>query len=212
MFEIREDVPLAECANVLAQAFANEPGMRWVCGANRDISRRWFTATLTLNDSRPGARRYAVTRGDEVLAVAIVSPAAPPPRLFQQLRWMAAVGSACGWQCVRRTLRYLELTEPLKPAGMWTLEFIGVAEGARGQGLTRVLLSRIEADLPEHSLFLTTADPRNVPMYKHLGFAVEKTLELESLAVSAMSRIPRLILERGHISAETVARPRPRFG
>ncbi|QSQ16065.1 GNAT family N-acetyltransferase [Myxococcus landrumensis] len=80
------------------------------------------------------------------------------------------------------------MTEPLKPTGMWTLEFIGVEEGARGQGLTRVLLNRIEADLPAHSLFLTTADPRNVPMYKHLGFAVERALELEGLAISAMSR------------------------
>lgn len=165
--------------------------MRWVCGTGPETQRRWFTATLALNDSRPGARRYAVTRGEEVLAVAVVSPPAPPPRLFQQLRWMATVGGTCGWQCVRRTLRYLDVTEPVKPEGMWTLEFIGVAEGARGQGLTRVLMRRIEEDLSTSMLFLTTADPRNVPMYQHLGFSECHALTLEGLSISAMTRASR---------------------
>ncbi|QSQ16068.1 GNAT family N-acetyltransferase [Myxococcus landrumensis] len=71
---------------------------------------------------------------------------------------------------------------------MWTLEFIGVAERARGKGLTRVLMSRIEADLSPSALFLTTADPRNVPMYQHLGFTVHRALEMDGLSISAMSR------------------------
>ncbi|MCE9670544.1 GNAT family N-acetyltransferase [Myxococcus stipitatus] len=165
--------------------------MDWVCGPNEAMLRAWFTATLALSESLPDARRYAAARGDELLASAVLSPPSQKPGVSRQLRWLLATGRACGWRCVQRTLRYLRATEPLKPSGHWTLEFIGVASQARGQGLARVLLERIERSVPGAPLFLTTADPRNVPMYRHLGFIERHALELDGLSITAMTRAPR---------------------
>ncbi|XXF79663.1 GNAT family N-acetyltransferase [Myxococcaceae bacterium GXIMD 01537] len=186
MVEVREAGPIPACAAVLASAFAREPGMCWVCGPGVVSKQHWFETTLAMLHTLPGARRYSAVRGEEVLAVAIVSPPQEVPSLSRQLSWLASTGLACGVGCVQRTLRYLRASERLKPAGSWTLEFIGVADSARGQGLSRSLVARIERDLKDAPLFLTTADPRNVPLYQHLGFSGVGTLTLDALSVTAM--------------------------
>ncbi|WP_018351701.1 GNAT family N-acetyltransferase [Longispora albida] len=160
----------ADLAGLLATAFSAEPGMTWLCGTRK---RPWFAATLRLPVDRvlvPGAAALITPPGSRI-----------PP--LTQARWAASVLAGCGPRAVRRTLGYLARTEPLKPAGASVLEFVGVLPEDRGRGLARQLITAIPGPL-----FLTTADPANIPLYTKLGFTVTETVRIGPLTVTAMLR------------------------
>ncbi|CRK56490.1 hypothetical protein [Alloactinosynnema sp. L-07] len=157
-------------ADLLAAAFATEPGMTWLCGSRKAP---WFAATIRL----PGVRTIT-----EPGAAALVTGPGTPGTLAQ-LAWTGRVLLGCGPRAVRRTLTYLAATEALKPAGASTLEFIGVRPESRGHGVARRIIDGIAGPV-----FLTTADPTNVALYHRLGFAVTAELPVGPLTVTAMLR------------------------
>ncbi|MEV6523723.1 GNAT family N-acetyltransferase [Longispora sp. NPDC051575] len=157
---------------VLAGAFVREPGMAWLCG---DRKLPWFAATARL----PGTVARSAPS-----AAALLTPPGHRPGQAAQLAWTARVATRCGPGAVRRTLTYLRAAERHKPAGAWTLEFIGVLPRARGTGAGRLLLDRILAEFGD--VWLTTADPANVPLYRHFGFAVTGEWRVGPLGVTGM--------------------------
>ena len=63
----------------------------------------------------------------------------------------------------------------IAPPNAWFLQLLGVDPNAQGRGhasaLLRPMLARIDAG--EHSCYLETTNPANVPMYEHFGFEVK---------------------------------------
>jgi GNAT superfamily N-acetyltransferase len=160
----------AACADVLAAAFAEEPALRWICGPGGPGRHRWFAATARAHAGVPGARRYLLTDGGAAVAAALVTPPAGQPGPLARLAWTVRVAVGCGPATVRRTLALLAATEAAHPAGAWTLDFVGVLPTARGRGAGRALLDRVIADAAGEPLFLTTADPANVGLYRRFGW------------------------------------------
>jgi len=179
----------AACTRLLSEAFAHEPATAWICGESPAARRNWFAATLRAHGTVPGARRVTLTGAGHVLAAAVLTPPGAVPRPRAQAAWAARVALRCGPGAVRRTVRYVRATEAWAPDDAWTLEFIGVDPRHRGRGAARRLLNHLLADLTgPHPVHLTTADPGNVALYRHFGFAVDHRIRVGPLTTTAMSR------------------------
>lgn len=189
--QIALNPPVGPCAELLADAFVEEPGMRWLCGPNRSRRLAWFTATEQLLEQRGGTRRYLLLRDGRPVATQWVTTPASQPPVTAQLRWLTKVLIGCGPAVVARTAVYRRKEEKFIPPRATILEFLGVLDEARGTGLGGVLLRRALADAltgpysaPVH---LSTADPRNVEIYRHLSFKVDGSFKLSHIHVTAMS-------------------------
>ncbi|MEO3972622.1 hypothetical protein [Streptomyces sp. CAU 1734] len=182
--------PPDDCARVLADAFAREPAVSWICGDSPVTRRRWFAATLHAQATVPGARHYLLTdRTTHPAGAAVLTPPATPPSPGARARWATRTLTLCGPRTLGRTLRYLHATESAVPEGAWVLEFIGITPTAAGRGAGRRLLDRLIADTPPTAgIFLSTADPANVPLYTRFDFEPLHRLAVGPLSVTLMHR------------------------
>ncbi|MFH0178711.1 GNAT family N-acetyltransferase [Streptomyces cacaoi] len=187
---INTDPAPAACAALLAAAFAQEPAVSWICAGSAPVRTHWFRATLRTHAGLDGARRTALVGADgRLLAAAVLTPPGATPTLGARALWAARTGLRCGPRALARTLRYLNATDGCAPPGAWTLEFIGVRPDLKGRGAGRLLLDHVLAATPApHGLYLTTAHPANVPLYRHFGFATLRETPLGPISVTAMSR------------------------
>ncbi|MFB7941190.1 GNAT family N-acetyltransferase [Streptomyces sp. NPDC056049] len=179
-----------ECARVLAAAFAREPAVRWITGGSERARRAWFDATLRTQAALPGARRHLIAdaSGRPVGAVVLTPPGARPGP-WAAGRWSARVSLRCGPRALVRTLLHLRAAEHLAPPGAWTLEFVGVVPEAAGRGAGRLLLDRALGGLPAPGgVFLTTADPVYVPLYRRFGFTLLEHRRVGPVTTAAMWR------------------------
>ncbi|MFF2773404.1 GNAT family N-acetyltransferase [Streptomyces sp. NPDC058052] len=180
----------AECVRVLAAAFVREPAVRWITGGSGRVRHAWFDATLRTQEALPGARRHllADASGAPVAAAVLTPPGAGPGPLAAGA-WTARVAARCGPAALARTLRHLHAAERLAPPGAWTLEFVGVVPEAAGRGAGRLLLDHVLGALPAGAgVFLTTADPANVPLYRRFGFTLLERVPIGPLVTAAMGR------------------------
>ncbi|AWZ08546.1 GNAT family N-acetyltransferase [Streptomyces sp. ICC4] len=180
----------AACAELLAAAFAREPAVSWICGDSAPVRTHWFRATLRTHAGLDGARRTALVGADgRLLAAAVLTPPGATPAAGARALWAARTGLRCGPRALGRTLRYLDVSGGNAPPGLWTLEFVGVRPDLTGRGAGRLLLDHVLATTPApHGLYLTTADPTNVPLYQHFGFTTQRKTPLGPLSVTSMSR------------------------
>lgn len=178
------------CAALLAAAFAREPAVSWICAGSAPVRVRWFRAALRTHAGLDGARRTALAGADgRLLAAAVLTPPGATPTAGARALWAARTGLRCGPRALVRTLRYLDVTDGGAPPGAWTLEFVGVRPGQAGRGAGRLLLDHVLAATPApRGLYLTTADPANVPLYRRFGFAALRETPLGPLSVTSMSR------------------------
>ncbi|WP_249645635.1 hypothetical protein [Nocardia sputi] len=160
-------------ALVLSRAFDAEPGMAWIAG---DRGRHWFAATARLP--------HLVTRTAPG-AAALLSPPGATPDAAARSAWTMHVLFHCGPAAIHRTLRYTREAERRKPSDAWTLEFIGAEHPGHGAG--RRLLALIVDEFED--LWLTTADPDNVPLYRRFGFSVTDHWTLGALEIHALHRV-----------------------
>ncbi|MGP3683378.1 GNAT family N-acetyltransferase [Streptomyces sp. IBSNAI002] len=124
-----------------------------------------------------------------LLAAAVLTPPSATPAAGPHVLWAARTGLRCGPRTLGRTLRYLDATEAGAPPGAWTLEFVGVRPDLTGRGAGRLLLDHVLVVTPAaHGLYLTTADPANVPLYRRFGFTTLRETPLGPLHVTSMSR------------------------
>ncbi|MFJ9945486.1 GNAT family N-acetyltransferase [Streptomyces erythrochromogenes] len=180
------------CADLLAAAFAREPAVSWICGDSASARTRWFRGTLRTHArlAGAGAGRVALVDPDgRLLAVAVLTPPGSAPSAAGQAAWAARTALLCGPRALGRTLRYLRATEGGAPPGAGTLEFIGVHPDLTGRGAGRALLDHVLATA--HGDYLTTADPSNVPLYRHFGYAPLRETRLGPLTITSMARAAR---------------------
>ncbi len=175
-----------DCAGLLAAAFADEPGLGWICGPGLRARRGWFAATIATHATAPGGIRYLAQVAGEPAGAAVVTPADSRPGSFARLAWTARVGLGCGPTAIRRTLRYLGASAA--PADALTLEFVGVLRGLRGCGVGRALLERVIADAAGSAVHLTTADLSNPGLYQRFGWRETGRVGVGGLVVVAMLR------------------------
>lgn len=186
--EVHRAPPVDPTARVLAEAFLDEPGLCWIAGPGPAGKQGWFAATVHQHARLPTTRRYLALDEDTALGAALVTPPGARPGLPGQLLWSARVAKACGPGAIRRTLAYLAASEPIKPSGSWTLEFIGVRPVVRGRGVGRALLEQILIDTAGVDLFLTTADPANAALYRHFGWRDAERFRIGPVEGLAMHR------------------------
>jgi GNAT superfamily N-acetyltransferase len=182
---IVEGPVLEDCVGVLVDAFAREPAVLRVCGHDPVRRTAWFDALLRTHATVPGLRLMATAHGRAV-GVAVATAPGARPTAMAQAAWTARTWKGCGPRALVRTLEYLRRTEPWKPAGAWTLEFVGVQPEERGQGLARALFDQAKDAYPGAPAFLTTADPDNVALYRRWGFSPLVRVALGKTTVVAM--------------------------
>jgi len=175
-----------DVVSLLAAAFADEPGLGWICGPGLRARRHWFTATLGTHATLPGRIQYLAQVAGEPAGAAVVTPADRRPGSLAQLAWTARVCFGCGPTAIRRTLRYLGASAA--PADALTLEFVGVPRGLRGRGVGRALLERVIADAVGSPVYLTTADSSNPGLYQRFGWRETGRVRVGGLVVVAMLR------------------------
>ncbi|MEJ8646235.1 GNAT family N-acetyltransferase [Streptomyces sp. MS1.HAVA.3] len=189
-WRIDTDPDPVACADLLAAAFAREPAVSWICGGSARVRTHWFRATLRTHAGLDEARRNALVGADgRLLAAAVLTPPRATPAAGARAFWAARTGLRCGPRALGRTLCYLDATDGGAPPEAWTLEFVGVRPELTGRGAGRLLLNHVLATTPApHGLYLTTADPANVPLYRHFGFTTLRETPLGPLSVTSMSR------------------------
>ncbi|MEV6677545.1 GNAT family N-acetyltransferase [Streptomyces erythrochromogenes] len=185
-WRIDTDPDPVACADLLAAAFAREPAVAWICGDSAAARTHWFHGTLRTHARLAGARRAALVGPDgRLLAAAVLTPPGAAPSALAQAGWAARTVLRCGPRALGRTLSYVRATEGGAPPRAGTLEFIGVHPDLTGRGAGRALLDHILTTA--HGRYLTTADPSNVPLYRHFGYTVLRETRLGPLTITSMA-------------------------
>lgn len=164
---------------VLAEAFGSYPVMRFVLGADAHDPRRlrrlvelFVTARVVRGEPMLGIRADS-----GLVAAAVVSfpGRVETPASFGPLR--AAVWQELGAAAEARYDAYGAATRPFTVDEPHIhLNMVGVVRRHQGAGLGRCLIEEVErmsaADPGSAGVTLNTEDPRNVALYRHLGYGI----------------------------------------
>lgn len=178
---------LQDSSQILSEAFRDEPGLNWLCPSKQHES--WFYETTKLILSSQESQLIVVNEDDRVVACALVSPPNFKPSLVAQIIWLWRVWLNYDWKIINKTLQYLQKAEKEKNEKDFCLEFIGVSNQFRGKGISRDLIKLIVTKIGSNSLFLTTADHRNVSLYEHLQFALVGRHRIPGVDIFAMRNV-----------------------
>lgn len=179
---------IGEVSEVLSEAFADYPVMRWTLGdapgyADRlPLLVRMFASGRALR-----GEPMLGLRGDDgtLLGVALVTPpvSLPPPAAFLALR--EATWAELGADA---QTRYDVLVDTWRATAVdgahHHLNMLGVRRAMRGRGLARHLLEAVLAladeDPASNGVDLTTEDAGNVALYERFGFHVTARAEVDA--------------------------------
>ena len=186
----------AQVAEVLAQAFGNDPVMSWIIGAKRDTverGRHFFRhlVSVELEDSN-----HLVDVAGEGQAVALWHEVdqwkAPPGRL---LKMVPAAIKTFGRRVpvALRTSMMIEKVHPEEPHRH--LAYIGVNPSSQGRGMGGSLLAAMteECDAQGLGAYLESSNRLNDALYHRYGFESRGQITLPNGApeLIAMWRAPR---------------------
>lgn len=185
-----------DAAALLAEAFADYPTTAWFVAPSPLGSRealgalmRFFVTARLLRDEPVLAARV----GPTLAAVALVSfpqgGASPPALATARETLWTTVGAAVRsrYEAYGRALQPL-----LAEAASLHVNLAGVRPTFRGRGCARRLFDRVHAlaeTMPgDRSVSLTTEDPQNLRLYRHLGYEVAGHAEVAPGITSWMMR------------------------
>jgi GNAT superfamily N-acetyltransferase len=167
----------ADVAQVLTDAFLNDPGWRDV-GPDRVFHRRLvmrrYHRALSRKALRWGRPGYAAFRARRLVGVAVTfdSEAWPPPEPTSTLLDASAFVLAGPFAALRAlradaTMKRAHFHDP--HVYLWQL---AVDPPVQRSGVGRALMARViaDADDAELPIYLETARPENVPYYSAFGF------------------------------------------
>ncbi|MCF3179977.1 hypothetical protein IPZ70_08480 [Streptomyces polychromogenes] len=121
-------------------------------------------------------------------AVAVETPPGATPPAGARALWAARTLLGSGPQALGRTLRHLDATRA-GPRGGLDPGVRRVRPDLTGRGTGRTLLDHVLTTTPG-AVHLTTADPANVPLYRHFGFTTLGETPLGPPAVTSVVRVP----------------------
>lgn len=168
-----------EVVDVLGEAFFDYPVMRFVLGDEGDYAQRQrrLVGLFVMARVLRGEPMLGVAGGSGLDAAAIVSrpDGGPSPLAFRALA--EEVWDELGAEARARYEAYGAACAPFQVEEPHLhLNMIGVRERVRGTGLGRVLIDHVHEmsrlDAASAGVTLTTEDPRNVAMYRHLGYEI----------------------------------------
>lgn len=160
---------------VLAEAFADDPVIRWFLPERKDRAdrlARFFRVSL-VRDVLPHGEVHVAEQDGKIIGVALWRrpgewQGAGRSQLFDLPWWLWVFGSGLG-----RAALGLEAIRAAHPADPhWYLPTIGVAPRARGLGVGSALLARmlVRCDSDRMPIYLESSKPTNVPFYQRHGF------------------------------------------
>jgi GNAT superfamily N-acetyltransferase len=163
---------LPALSDLLGRAFVDEPMMRWPLGVHGDVEERFVRCFQYFLEPLIAAGTVWEA-GTALGAAAWVAPGEMDVWRDAQVNEtrMHALTDDGG----RRYDAFWEWVDSRAPdEPLWFLDSVGLAPHARGRGiggaLIRLGLERARTDGVD--AFLETGNPRNVPIYEHLGFRV----------------------------------------
>lgn len=173
----------AATADVLAQAFINDPAMTHVFrdAADRPRRLRRFFGLIGRADSDPGAWSLALdTMGQPVAAAMWRPPGASATPASTMLRLLPGLVATFGGALPRALSMQAALEAHHPPAPHWYLQFAGCVPAAQGRGFggaaIRARLAVCDAEgLPAA---LETATESNLGLYQALGFKIIETYDI----------------------------------
>ena len=171
---------LDEVVEVLCEAFADYPVMRWTLGDAPGYAARLPVMVRLFASSRAMRGEPILGLRDEdgrLLGVALVTPpvSPPPPEAFVALR-----EATWGQLGADARSRYDALVAAWGRTAVegehHHLNMLGVRRALRGRGLSRPLLEAViaaaDGDPGSAGVDLTTELPGNLPLYERFGFRV----------------------------------------
>ncbi len=165
---------------LLAEAFADDPVMRWlVRNDDRDLGRlRVAMATM----SRDAFRRDETYVAGDFLGAAVWTPpgATVHSRMSGLRRWLMFVRASGMRLCCQKHAAFAALDAKAPPEPYYYLSFVGVHPSAQGRGVGSALLRAVidRCDAEGHAAYLESSHERNVPLYKRWGFHVTEEFSL----------------------------------
>ena len=186
----RQDVP--EAAEVLADAFANYPVMRFVLdGESRDYEERLRVFCHFAVASRVHRGEFILGMSDDDALVGVATVSRPsvsesPPGLkaLREETW-DVIGAAAR---VRYEQYNASIAHFIPPQPHLHLNMLGVRHSAHGKGHARKLLDSVHAlsrnDGASCGVSLTTEVEANVALYRHFGYALRGRVQVAPALVA----------------------------
>lgn len=178
-----------EIADILAEAFSDDPVMTWTVGDARPIR------TLFIELARGVYLKNGFAHLVEGAAATLWLPAGAPYAVpfRNELRIAGAVLRHGGFGAVRRSFAAVDVMEKHHPqAPHYYLFAVGVRKIAQGRGLGGAVLREglRKADEEGAPSYLENSNPKNTPLYERLGFRALAPLPLPAAAppLLAMAR------------------------
>lgn len=184
---------LDRVVDLLSAAFAGDPVVRWVIGADRvnPARRRAFFRTLVGLHSLPLGGCDLTEHG----AAVWVPPGQPEPSQWQELRQLPGLVRAFGSR-LRAGAEIDALMRSHRPAEPhWYLQFVGVEPGQTGRGIGGALLAHrlAQVDAQSAPAYLESSLRTNVPLYQRHGFEV-----VEEIRFTADAPLEFLMVRPAH--------------
>lgn len=176
-----------DVVHVLCAAFRDYPVMRYVVGDASDYDRGVRTLITFFLESR-------LTRGMPVLGardddgrlagVALLVQPDPPPWPPELTACYEGLADGLGADAVARLESYADAGKALRPdRTFYFLGMLAVRPDAQGRGHGRRLLDAVAAlsvrDPRSEGVCLDTEDPKNVDLYRHVGYEVVGEADVE---------------------------------
>ncbi|MCU0307253.1 MAG: GNAT family N-acetyltransferase [Thermoleophilia bacterium] len=183
-----EDVEVL--GHVMAEAFFDDPVTRWLLP---DEARRHEALSLgmghvlrTQYQPRGGAWTTDAREGAALWGM----PGDAGPGVGEQLAGIAVLARAFGRRLPRamRAFGSVERRRPRVPH--WYLDILAVRPDRQGRGVGSALVrvGTTRADRIHVPCFLATSNPRTLPLYRRLGFAVQDEYDVGPVRVWTMLR------------------------
>jgi ribosomal protein S18 acetylase RimI-like enzyme len=185
-----------QIAQLLALAFENGSGLSQICNAEgEELHRRLyflFRAGLALQ-AAANQQVLSVTQDALVTGVAIMQEPESCFPLWAQINWLLqvsfGVSPVVAWH-LWQSLRILERHHPPEPH--YYLMLLGVHPNFQRKGYARALLEALHARSEAHptsiGVYLETANPQNVGLYKYFGYHVKARVNINGVENVIMFR------------------------
>ncbi|MDE0652906.1 MAG: GNAT family N-acetyltransferase [bacterium] len=164
----------AQVADVLAEAFADDPLQRWLLeGVAADERAAWRIAwwSFMVTHAPPGTELHVTGDGSGAACWHPPGAAQLPEGIVKDFRRM--IGELAGERAplVFASLARIARRAPAEPH--WHLAAVGVVPDRQGEGLGARLLAPMLARCDRLGLpaYLESSNPRNLDFYRRLGFA-----------------------------------------
>jgi GNAT superfamily N-acetyltransferase len=173
-------VTVADVASSLATIFVDDPFYRAITlGAATDEAGRLVSLAryfqLALDEARDVGRVDLVDADAAAIWITSDDPTRVAAARARKLALLADVLGQDGFSRYRGIVDDMDKHLPAElGASAWYLSILGVSAHRRGAGLAGQLLAPVlaQADAEQVVCFLETFNPRSLPVYERLGFAI----------------------------------------